>query len=86
MKGLLLKDLYNMKVFSKTLFALVAMMAVFAARGHGIKNVVLTGNLTTIAPIRRVFEGLGPSFGVRFIIPENASFGTVIGAALYDAD
>lgn len=29
MKGLLLKDLYNMKVFSKTLFALVAMMAVF---------------------------------------------------------
>ncbi len=64
----------------------IAMMAVFAARGHGIENVVLTGNLTTIAPIRRVFEGLGPSFGVRFLIPENASFGTVIGAALYSAN
>ena len=63
----------------------IAMMAIFAARGHGICDIVLTGNLTTIAPIRRVFEGLGQSFGVRFVIPENASFGTVIGAALYEA-
>ncbi len=62
----------------------IAMMAVFAARGNGIKDIVLIGNLTTITPIRRVFEGLEQSFGVRFLIPENASFGTVIGAALYD--
>ena len=58
--------------------------SVFAARGRGIKDIVLTGNLTTITPIRRVFEGLGQSFGVRFVIPDNASFGTVIGAALYE--
>jgi type II pantothenate kinase len=62
----------------------IAMVAVFAARGHGIRNIVLTGNLSNIAPIRRVFEGLGDSFGVNFIIPENAQFGTVIGAALYE--
>ncbi len=62
----------------------VAMMAVFAARGRGVHDIVLIGNLTSISPIRRVFEGLGQSFGVRFIIPENASFGTVIGAALYE--
>ena len=62
----------------------IAMMAVFAARGHGIKNIVLTGNLTNIAPIRKVFEDLGDSFGVNFIIPQNAQFGTVIGAALYE--
>ncbi|MBQ9132520.1 MAG: pantothenate kinase [Clostridia bacterium] len=60
----------------------VAMLAVFAARNYGLQNIVLTGNLTTIRPIRRVFEELGDSFGVRFIIPENAQFGTVIGAAL----
>ena len=60
----------------------IAMMAVFTARGHGIKNVVLIGNLTTIKPVRDVFESL-TSFGINFIIPENASFGTVIGAALY---
>ena len=63
----------------------IAMIAIFAARGHGIQNIVLTGNLTTIAPIRSVFENLGDSFGVNFIIPQNAQFGTVIGAALYEA-
>ncbi len=62
----------------------IAMMAVFAARGRGVRDIVLIGNLTNITPIRRVFEGLEQSFGVRFVIPENASFGTVIGAALYE--
>ena len=61
----------------------IAMMAVFTARGHGIKNVVLIGNLTTIKPVRDVFADLD-SFGINFIIPENASFGTVVGAALYE--
>ena len=63
----------------------IAMMAIFAARGHGIKNVVLIGNLTTIKPVRDVFENLA-SFGINFIIPENASFGTGIGAALYNEE
>jgi len=62
----------------------IAMMAIFAARGNGITDIVLTGNLTTIEPIRRVYENLGDSFGVNFIIPENAQFGTVIGAALFE--
>ena len=60
----------------------IFMMAVFAARSKGVTDIVLTGNLTTIAPIRRVFEGLADNFGVKFTIPENSSFGTVIGAAL----
>ena len=62
----------------------IAMVAVFAARGCGVKDVVLTGNLSTISPIRKTFEGLD-QFGVNFIIPENAQFGTVIGAALHDS-
>lgn len=61
----------------------IAMMSVFTARGHGIKNVVLIGNLTNIGPVRDVFSDLD-SFGINFIIPENASFGTVVGAALYE--
>ncbi len=60
----------------------VAMLAIFAARAHNLQDIVLIGNLTTIAPVRHVFESLGSDFGVRFIIPENAQFGTVIGAAL----
>lgn len=62
----------------------IFMMAIFAARSKGISDIVLTGNLTTLAPIRRVFEDLATNFGARFIIPENSSFGTVIGAALYE--
>ncbi|MBE6583689.1 MAG: pantothenate kinase [Ruminococcaceae bacterium] len=61
----------------------VAMIAVFAARGHNIKDVVIVGNLTNIEPVRNVFSNL-TSFGINFIIPENASFGTAIGAALYN--
>lgn len=61
----------------------IAMLAIFAARSYHIQDVVLIGNLTTIAPICNVFESLGDSFGVRFNIPQNAQFGTVIGAALY---
>jgi type II pantothenate kinase len=61
----------------------IAMMAVFTARGHNLKNVVLIGNLTNIKPVREVFKNLD-SFGINFIIPENASFGTVVGAALYE--
>ncbi len=64
----------------------IAMTAIFAARAHGIKQIVLTGNLTTMPHVRRVFEGLEPAFGVKFIIPENSQFGTVIGAALHAFD
>ena len=60
------------------------MISLFAARGHGLRDIVLLGSLTNIAPIRRVFENLGSEFDVNFIIPENASFGTAIGAALYE--
>lgn len=62
----------------------VFMLSVFAARRYNIKNIVLTGNLSVISPVRRVFETLQNSFGVNFIIPEYAQFSTVIGAALQD--
>lgn len=60
----------------------IAMLSVFAARSFGLKDVVLTGNLTAISSITRVFEGLEKTFGVRFLIPELSQFATVIGAAL----
>ena len=60
----------------------IMMLSVFAARSYGLSDIVLIGNLTTIEPIRRVFEKHAEGFGVRFVIPENAQFGTVIGAAL----
>lgn len=62
----------------------IAMLAVFAARRYEISNVVLTGNLTAIPSITRVFEDLESIFGIRFLIPERAQYATVIGAALCD--
>lgn len=62
----------------------IAMLSVFAARSFGVGTVVLTGNLTTLPSIASVFEGLEKNFGIKFIIPQNAQFATVIGAALED--
>ncbi|MBQ8331968.1 MAG: type II pantothenate kinase [Clostridia bacterium] len=62
----------------------IAMLAVFAARNFNAKNVVLTGNLTALRSVTRVFENLESTFGVKFLIPEMAQFATVIGAALSD--
>lgn len=62
----------------------ILMLAVFAARSFGIRDIVLIGNLTTIEPIRKVFENLAPSFDVNITVPQNSQFGTVIGAALND--
>lgn len=60
----------------------VAMMSIFAARSFGIKDIVMTGNLTTVKTVRDTFASLAPTFGVNFIVPEMSQYGTVIGAAL----
>lgn len=62
----------------------IAMMSIFAARGHNINDIVLTGNLTTLSPICEVFASMRNLFNAHFTIPYNAQFSTVIGAALYD--
>ncbi len=64
------------------IFETVGMTAIFAARGRSIKDIVLTGNMTTIPQASSIFTSLNELFDMNFIIPENAQFGTVIGAAL----
>ena len=64
----------------------IAMLGIFAARNYKTSKVVLTGNLTSIKPITKVFEGLEENFGVEFVVPKNAQFSTVIGAALCDTE
>ena len=61
----------------------VGMIALFAARDYKVKNIVLTGNLTAVKPIRERLLALNENFEVNYLIPENANFGTVIGAALH---
>ena len=54
-----------------------------AARGCGINDVVLTGNLTQLPPICEVFASMRNSFSIHFTVPNMAQFSTVIGAALH---
>lgn len=63
-------------------FETVGMMAIFAARAKGIRDIVLTGNLSTVRGAAETFASLSSLFRVSFLIPENAQFGTVIGTAL----
>ena len=66
-------------------FETVAMCAALAARPYGVKNIVLTGNLSRGEPARTTFRRLGEMIGVNFIIPERSAYATVIGAALGDS-
>ena len=63
----------------------VGMMSVFAARSCEVKNIVLTGNLTQLAPCPAKFEQFNKMYeneGIKFTIPPLANFATVIGTAL----
>ena len=63
-------------------FETIGMMAVFAARGEDVQNIVLTGRMAEEAAAREIFHKLSGMFGLNFLIPENARYGTVIGAAM----
>ncbi|MBR5323027.1 MAG: type II pantothenate kinase [Clostridia bacterium] len=63
-------------------FEVAGMIALFAARNHNVKDIVLTGNLTRVPQSKGIFKALNSMFNVNFLIPENAQFSTVIGAAL----
>ena len=63
-------------------FETVGMVAYFASKQFGIKDIVLTGNLTQISQAPQIFDVLNQMFNMNFIIPENAQFSTVIGSAL----
>lgn len=64
------------------IFEIIGMMAVFATRNDTVRDVVLTGALTTIPQAARVFDTLSGLFLVRFHIPPDAIFATAVGAAL----
>lgn len=63
-------------------FESIGMLAVFAARSKKTRDIVLTGNLTTLPQANSIAEIFSTMFDLNFIIPKNAEFATVIGAAL----
>ncbi len=68
-------------------FETVGMVSVFAARSCGVRDIVLTGNLTRLKRCHEKFaEFNNMGYGVKFVIPERAQFSTVIGTALGGLD
>jgi len=64
------------------IFETIGMCSIFASRRFDVKDIILTGNLSTIPQAKTIFSYLNEMFDVRFSIPERSQFGTVIGAAL----
>ena len=64
-------------------FETVGMVSVFASRYCGVRDIVLTGNLTRLGFSHEKFKEFnGMGYGVNFIIPKLAQYSTVIGCAL----
>lgn len=63
-------------------FETAGMMSIFAGRSYGIRDIVLTGNLTVLPQAEPIFAHLSEMFHVNFMIPEHSRYATVIGAAL----
>lgn len=63
-------------------FESIGMLAVFAARSRNTKDIVLTGNLTSLPQSNTIAQIFSTMFDMNFVIPENSGFATVIGAAL----
>ena len=60
----------------------IGTMTVLACRCCESKTVVLTGSVTTLDQAKSNFEKFENLYGIHYIIPENATFATAIGAAL----
>ena len=64
-------------------FETVGMVSIFAARSRGVRDIILTGNVTNIAQCRKKYEEFNTlGYGVNFVIPDRSGFATAIGAAI----
>ncbi|MCL2227740.1 MAG: type II pantothenate kinase [Oscillospiraceae bacterium] len=62
-------------------FQTIGMLAVFAMRHDPVRDVVLTGTLTTFPQASTMLEAFSRLSDMTFIIPPNAEFATALGAA-----
>ena len=70
-------------------FETVCMVSVFASRSVGVKDIVLTGNVTQFDFCKKKFDefnNMKERYGANFIIPEHSRFATVIGTAMRGLD
>ena len=62
-------------------FQTIGMLAAFIARNDTIRDIVLTGTLTSFPQAETILSPFIKLFGLRYIIPPNAVYATAMGAA-----
>ncbi len=60
----------------------IGTMTVLACRCCNTQTVILTGSVTTLDQVRPNFDNFERLYGIHYIIPDNATFATAIGAGL----
>ena len=60
----------------------IGTMTVLGCQCCSSRTVVLTGSMTTLDQVQVNFENFEHLYGIHYIIPENATFATAIGAGL----
>ena len=61
----------------------IGTLTVLACRCCNTSTVVLTGSMTTLDQVKPNFEKFEELYGIHYIVPDNATFATAIGAGLY---
>lgn len=63
-------------------FQTIGMLAVFACRNDNIKDVIVTGTLSTVPCAKVLFKQVERLYKINFIIPQHSIYATATGAAL----
>lgn len=64
------------------IFQSIGVMAVFAAKRHLTRTIVMVGTITDWPIAQRSLDEVAALHNVKFIVPDHAAFATAIGAAL----
>jgi type II pantothenate kinase len=64
----------------------IAITAINAARAEQIERVVLIGHMADLPSFRRVIAQVGEYYAMQVLVPEQAGFGTALGALLHAHD
>ncbi len=63
-------------------FQTIGMLAVFACRNDNVKDVIITGTLSTVPCAKDLFKQVERLYKIKFTIPPHSIYATATGAAL----
>ncbi len=65
-----------------TVYQAIGTMSVLAARNCGLKDIVLTGQLSALKQCKEIIGAFGELYNMNFIISEDAQYATAIGSCI----